>query len=127
MNIRLRGRSLMIWEAVEIFEMIYFPGNPFQIKVFSSASPLNFFPWQGLFFLGECLSIFSLESASQFFFMESASQTFFLEKSLRFFFSISSAPPRSPRVIPVAVYSLLTRHTKKLLQFLLISAHNYIE
>ncbi len=56
-----RGRPVMIWGAEEISEMnLFFPGNPFRIKIFSSARPHKIY-----FFLGKGSQIFFLESASQ--------------------------------------------------------------
>ena len=57
----------MIWGAEEIFEMnLFFPGNPFRIKFFSSARPLKIY-----FFPGECLSkfIFPGEEPPKLFFL----------------------------------------------------------
>ncbi len=64
----------MIWGAEEISEMnFFFPGNPFRIKILSSARPLKIY-----------------------FFLESASQNLFFpgEGPLKFF--LSRFPPAPP-------------------------------
>ncbi len=93
LNLVLTGRPLMIGGIEEISEMnLFFPGNPFRIKNFSSAKPLKIYFFlesasQNLFFPGESLSkfIFSWRRASEI-----------------IFFSISSCPtPRSLMVVPL--------------------------
>ncbi len=116
--IPIKGTTINDLGAEEIFKMnLFFPGNPFYIKVFSSASPLkiyfflgkasknSFCPRRGLSeFFFSCRRVFFLESPSQNFFFpwECLSKFIFSRKrASEFFFLIFSGPtPRSLMVVP---------------------------